>query len=143
MRRSVLMQTARFVSSGNRKGASFELETNFLSDRLGVEQSQLLGGAEGPNDKAMEFPHSGDELTGLRGRLPRTFDWRKKGAVTSVRCWYFSLMSLTYLLPYLIFISNILFTYRSRYMRIMLGVLSSWSSRRGTICEHWSSRASQ
>lgn len=42
-RKNIFIQNSRFVASANRQGASFELELNFLSDRLTEERRVLLG----------------------------------------------------------------------------------------------------
>lgn len=86
VRKNVLMQSLRYTASGNRQGASFELGTTFLSDRLRQEREVLLGAAEAPAPEPGEpFPYSRAQLDALRGRLPRSFDWRERGAVTHVR----------------------------------------------------------
>lgn len=79
----------RFISSGNRQGASFELGTNFLADRLGAELAQLLGVTEDAADVTAEsFPYSDDEMRRLEPELPQAFDWRDEGGVSEVRCTY-------------------------------------------------------
>lgn len=42
-RKNIFIQNSRFIASANRQGASFELELNFLSDRLTEERRVLLG----------------------------------------------------------------------------------------------------
>lgn len=87
VRKNVFIQSSRHVESGNRQGASFEMQNNFLSDRLKVER-RVMGGVA-PSDSAEfgdSFPHSRAELNATRGRLPNEFDWRKLGGVTPVRC---------------------------------------------------------
>ncbi|CAH0587839.1 unnamed protein product [Chrysodeixis includens] len=99
VRKNVLMQYVRYLSAANRQGASFEMEINFLSDRLAVEFEQVYGVKESADaDKGDMFPHSAEELKALEKSLPRKFDWRRRGAVTPVRsqlqncssCWAFA-----------------------------------------------------
>ncbi|XP_072948202.1 uncharacterized protein [Epargyreus clarus] len=99
VRKNLLIQNVRFISSGNRQGSTSELGVNFLADRAGTELQRLMGvqlAAERVPGEA--FPHSRDHVRMQQRRLPRAFDWRAEGGVTPVRfqgttcasCWAFA-----------------------------------------------------
>ncbi|CAH0587828.1 unnamed protein product [Chrysodeixis includens] len=97
VRKNILMQNQRFTAAANRQGASFDLGINFLSDRLVAERRVMLGVEQVPDSEPGEpFPHPRAELEALRGRLPRKFDWRERGAVTPVRSKSQARLTLTY-----------------------------------------------
>lgn len=87
LRKNLLIQHIRFIQSGNREGATFELGVNYLGDRLDDELQALLGvRAAAENIRAEQFPHSRASLQSEETRLPDRFDWRPRGAVSPVRC---------------------------------------------------------
>lgn len=89
VRKNLFMQHTRFVSSGNRLCGGFELEVNFLADRLDAELDVLLGVAfQDDTDDAQDFPYSDSRLRSAVQELPDEFDWRPLGGVTPVKCQY-------------------------------------------------------
>ncbi|XP_069355821.1 uncharacterized protein [Maniola hyperantus] len=99
VRKNAVLQGSRFVASGNRAGATFQLDVNFLGDRLDAELRGLRGAARGgTGQRAERFPHGRRALGSLAPRLPAAFDWRAEGGVSPVRfqgmscasCWAFA-----------------------------------------------------
>ncbi|CAH2056991.1 unnamed protein product, partial [Iphiclides podalirius] len=98
VRKNLIMQSHRFVSSGNREGATAELGVNFLCDRLDAELDELRGVEPGAElRRAERFPHSRRQLSAAEDALPKQFDWRPRGGVSPVRyqgscmsCWAFA-----------------------------------------------------
>ncbi|CAH0717525.1 unnamed protein product, partial [Brenthis ino] len=98
VRKNLLIQHSRFISSGNREGATFELGVNFLGDRLNDELENLLGvNLSAENIRAEHFPHNRSSVQSEEARLPNRFDWRPRGGVSPVRyqgscssCWAFA-----------------------------------------------------
>lgn len=87
VRKNLIMQSHRFVSSGNREGATAELGVNFLCDRLDAELDELRGVVpDAEMRRAEKFPHSRRQLTAAEDALPKEFDWRPRGGVSPVRC---------------------------------------------------------
>lgn len=117
-----------------------ELANNFLSDRLVVERRVLLGVQPAANaDPGEPFPHAREELEALRGRLPRKFDWRERGAVTPVRseclvhaCWTVSDIVVMRV-----------FARRSVVVLVVLGVRDGGCGGRRAVCADWPPRAAQ
>lgn len=88
VRKNQFVQHSRFINSCNRAGSTFEVEVNFLGDRLDVEMDVLLGtmlsdADEADGDKSAILE---ENLSDLQQEQPREFDWRPHGAVTPVRC---------------------------------------------------------
>lgn len=66
------------------------MQVNHLGDRLDAELEVLRGVREDVEALPSEpFPHTRAQLSASRGRLPREFDWRQRGAVTHVRSEYY------------------------------------------------------
>ncbi|XP_050355838.1 uncharacterized protein LOC126777037 isoform X2 [Nymphalis io] len=86
VRKNILMQSSRLISSGNRAGATVQLGLNFLADRLDEEMSDMTGVAQGgERENAEAFPHARSSLAAYERRLPDRFDWRALGGVSNVR----------------------------------------------------------
>lgn len=102
VRKNLVMQASRFVAAGNRQGATFETELNFLGDRLDDEFESLYGvdTSDAPQHLLEEEDSAGRrQRQAVDGqRLPARFDWRELGGVTHVRfqggscasCWAFA-----------------------------------------------------
>ncbi|KOB67608.1 putative peptidase [Operophtera brumata] len=92
VRKNLMVQHSRFVSSGNRQGATFNMEVhlhNSLTATFNMELGVLRGVREDVEALPSEpFPYSRAQVAASRGRLPREFDWRRRGAVTHVRSEY-------------------------------------------------------
>lgn len=117
VRKNVLMQHVRYFASGNRQGASFEMGTNFMSDRLDVELEIIRGAARPANaDRGEAFPHSSEEIEALKKSLPRRFDWTRRGAVTHVRS-KFPAPAMLFLTPLFQFFTLIMFYVQLRNVR--------------------------
>lgn len=88
MRKNQFVQHSRFINSCNRESGTFEVEVNFLGDRLDVELDVLLGTLFSDADAADDdsAPRAEENLREVEKKLPREFDWRPRGAVTPVKC---------------------------------------------------------
>ncbi|XP_064075054.1 uncharacterized protein LOC113401299 [Vanessa tameamea] len=86
VRKNILIQSSRLISSANRAGATVQLGLNFLADRLDEEMSDMTGVARGgERESAEKFPHVRSSLAAQERRLPEKFDWRALGGVSHVR----------------------------------------------------------
>lgn len=107
MRKNLLIQHSRFISSGNREGATFELGVNYLGDRLNDELENLLGvNLSTENIRAEHFPHNRSTVQSEEKRLPNRFDWRPRGGVSPVRCKYMNFFKCCILIVIFVLLST-------------------------------------
>ncbi|XP_049879873.1 uncharacterized protein LOC126376492 [Pectinophora gossypiella] len=102
LRKTLLIESSRFIASCNRQSATFELGVNFLTDRLDAEIEVLLGAFfdDGSDKGGLTFPVGEGRLRSAEEKLPKEFDWRPRGGVTPVKfqgitcqsCWAFAVI---------------------------------------------------
>lgn len=136
VRTNLFVQNRRFISSANRLDAPFKCGVNFLADRLDGELEQLLGvqyDSDEGNIHPDPFPYAEQGRSELGAKLPREFDWRKRGGVTPVRCAYRPACHKL-LNPYAPL--NAACVHRPRIVLFVLGLRCNGRCGRSAFCAH-------
>ena len=97
-RQNIFRHNLRYIDAVNRQGLSYTLAMNHLGDRTSAEMRKLTGRLPELRKKAIKHIQPLAALAQQSVKpLPKSWDWRKLGAVTPVKdqgicgsCWSFA-----------------------------------------------------
>ncbi|CAH2250521.1 jg9601 [Pararge aegeria aegeria] len=98
IRKQILQDNLRRVIDHNQKNLGYKLTINKFSDRTDSELANIMGALPSLDHVgSVPFPHTEEEVENLAEKLPKSFDMRLRGYISSVKnqaecgsCWSFA-----------------------------------------------------